>query len=74
MNLQTISMYIVIPWEGGGTHIGTYGDVPPSRFPFSGHFIAPETHHFKALPAPETPHVFFGKILHFKAQFSLNVS
>ena len=33
---------------GGGTLIGScYEDVPPSRPPFSGHFLAPETHHFK---------------------------
>ena len=55
---------------GGGTHIGRwYGDVPPSRPPFSGHISAPETHLFKPFIQIQRPHIQFLQNLTFQYQF-----
>ena len=59
-------------WGGGGTHIGRYyRDVPPSRPPFSAHFLAQEIHHFKPFSSSRDPTSIFQEILHFQAQFLL---
>ena len=40
----------------GGTHIGRwYVNMPPSRPPFSGHILAPETHLFKRFSHSRDP-------------------
>ena len=41
--------------------------IPPP--PFSGHFLAPETHHFKLFSSSRDPTSIFQKKLHFQAQF-----
>ena len=56
---------------GGGTHIGRwYKDVPPSRPPFSGHFLALEIHLSKSFSSSRDPtSIFLKKNLAFQDHF-----
>ena len=57
------------PPPRGGTHIARmYGDMPPSRPPFSDQILAPKTHLFK--PCSRDPTwIFFFLIFNFKTNF-----